>query len=84
MSQIRPAHTTVLIERRLRDCEAGACDAMELVSLHDELSRVDRKWREQTAAQSPRRGGNDDSKLNGWYDRLGRQIERALREAKAS
>jgi sigma54-dependent transcription regulator len=80
MSKIRPAHTTVLIERRLKDCEAGTCDALELAGIHDELARVERKWQEQTAGNSPRRSGNDAVKLNGWFDRLARQIERAVRE----
>jgi hypothetical protein len=80
MSKRRPAHTLVLIQSRLTDAEVGTPEAMELVSLADELSRVERKWREQIAAGSERRQPGDIPKLNGLFDRLQRQLERALRD----
>ncbi len=52
---------------------------MELVGLHDELARVERKWREQMAVGSDRRRATDPAKLDGWFDRLGRQVAAALR-----
>ena len=82
MSKRRPAHTLVLIQSRLSDAEVGTPEAMELVSLADELSRVERKWREQIAAGSERRQPGDIPKLNALFERLKRQIERALRERK--
>ena len=56
---------------------------MELVSLHDELARVERKWLEQFAAGSERRKPGDREKLTGWYRRLALLIERGLRAAPA-
>jgi hypothetical protein len=82
MAKRRPAHTLVLIQSRLSDAEVGTPEAMELVSLADELARVERKWREQIAAGSERRQPGDIPKLNGLFERLKRQIERALRERK--
>ena len=77
---MRPANTVKIIARRLEQAEgADRIDAMELVSLHDELARVERKWLEQFAAGSERRKPDDREKLKGWYGRLGRQIERTLR-----
>lgn len=81
MSRIRPANTTVLLERRLSDVEnAAAPDPMELVGLQDEFQRVERKWREQIAAGSDRRQPGDPGKLDQWFERLTRQIERVLRD----
>ena len=53
---------------------------MELIGLHDELSRVERKWRMQIAEGSERRSPESDiQKLNDWFARLNRLIDRALR-----
>ena len=53
---MRPANTVKVITRRLEQAEAGeVVDPMELVSIHDELARVERKWLEQFAAGSERR-----------------------------
>ena len=80
MAKIRPAHTTVLLEKRLAELEnAAAPDAMELVGLQDEFARVERKWREQIAAGNDRRQPGDPAKLDRWFDRLARQFERFLR-----
>ena len=77
---MRPANTVKIITRRLEQAEAAdAVDAMELVSLHDELARVERKWLEQFAAGSERRKPGDREKLKGWYRRLALVIERTLR-----
>ncbi len=80
MSHPRKAHSVELFERRLADAEASMADVMELVGLHDELARVERKWREQMAAGSDRRRTTDPAKLDAWFDRLGRQIAAALRQ----
>ena len=81
MSKIRKAHSVELIERRLKDAEVSLADAMELVSLQDELARVERKWREQIAQKSERRQPNDVPRLNAYFDRLQKQIEAAQRRA---
>lgn len=81
MSNIRPANTTVLLEKRLAAIEnASVPDVMELVGLHDEFSRVERKWREQIARGNDRRQPGDPAKLDKWFDRLARQIDRVLRQ----
>lgn len=80
MSQKRTAHSVMLIQRRLRDAEVAAPDPLELVGIWDELSRIERKWREQIAAGSERRQRGDPQKLDDWFARLARQIERALRQ----
>ena len=80
MSKIRPAHTTVLLEKRLAAAENAAVpDVMELVGLQDEFARVERKWREQIAAGNDRRRPGDPAKLDAWFDRLARQFGRFLR-----
>jgi hypothetical protein len=80
MAKRRPANTVKIIARRLEQAEgAGVVDPMELVSLHDELARVERKWLEQFAAGSERRKPEDREKLRGWYRRLALLIERTLR-----
>src|SRR5687768_14203270 len=77
---MRPANTVKIITRRLEQAEAEeVVDPMELVSLHDEVTRVERKWLEQFAAGSERRKPGDREKLKGWYRRLTLLIERALR-----
>jgi hypothetical protein len=79
--QVRPANSVVMLLKRLGDVEnAKAVDAMELVGIWDELARVDRKWREQTAGGSERRRDGDETKMAGWFARLIRQIERFLRQ----
>lgn len=78
---IRPANTVKIIERRLAQAESSdQVEAMELVSLHDELARVERKWLEQFAAGSERRKPGDREKLKAWYGRLARLIERVLQQ----
>lgn len=80
MSKIRTAHSVMLFERRLGDVErAAVMDGMELIGLLDELQRVERKWLEQIAGGSERRQAGDPKKLDAWFDRLGRQLERMLR-----
>ena len=76
---MRPANTVRILERRLSQAEIGEPDAMELVSLHDELARVERKWLMQFARNSERRKPDDREKLIGWYRRLKLLIERKLR-----
>ena len=77
---IRPANTVKIIERRLAQAEAAdRIEPMELVSLHDELARVERKWLAQFAQGSERRKPGDREKLKGWYRRLAALIERTLR-----
>jgi hypothetical protein len=76
----RPANTVRIIGRRLSQAEmADAVDAMELLSIYDELARVERKWEMQFAAGSERRKPADRDKLNAWFARLGRQVTRSLR-----
>ena len=84
MSQIRKAHSGEIIDKRLRDCEiADAVDAMELIGLHDELSRVERKWREKY--ETPRADGPrtrplaDAVAMNARFERLSRLVAAALR-----
>jgi hypothetical protein len=79
MAKRRPAHTLVLIQSQLSDAEVGVPQPMELISLADELSRIERKWREQIAAGSERRQEGDIPKLNGLFERVIRQMERLLR-----
>ena len=84
MSHIRKAHSVEIIDKRLRDCEiADAADAMELIGLHDELSRVERKWREKF--ETPRAAGPrtrplaDAAAMNARFERLTRLVAVALR-----
>jgi len=81
MSKRRPAHTVTLILHRLSAAElSNELDPMELIGLHDELSRVERKWRMQIAEGSERRKPESDTeKLNDWFARLNRLIDRAMR-----
>ncbi len=85
MSNIRKAHSVEIIDRRLQTAEAGTPDLMELVGLHDELARVDRKWRAKAAA--PRPGGRplaDAAALDARFDRLARLVAAALRRPGAA
>jgi hypothetical protein len=81
MSKRRPAHTVTLILHRLSTAELGnELDPMELIGLHDELSRVERKWQMQIDEGSERRKPESDlQKLSDWFARLDRLIDRALR-----
>lgn len=83
---MRPANTVKIIARRLEQAESAttAVEPIELVSLYDELARVERKWAEQFAAGSERRQPGDREKLAGWYRRLRLLIEHALRDLPAS
>ncbi len=76
---IRPAQSVNILKRRLAAVESGPPDAMELIGIFDELTRLERKWLEQTAQGSPRRQPDDPRKLSDWFQRLARQVERALR-----
>ena len=76
---IRPANTVTIIKRQLDQFERGEPDPMELVGLHDELSRLERKWLMQIAEGSDRRQPNDPQKLDAWFKRLQLLIERSLR-----
>jgi hypothetical protein len=76
----RPANSVVIIQHRLAEAEsAPALDPLELLSIYDELARVERKWEMQFAAGSERRKPADRDKLRGWYRRLSLLIDRALR-----
>jgi hypothetical protein len=81
MAKRRPAHTVTLILHRLSVAELNnELDPLELLGLHDELSRVERKWRMQIAEGSERRKPETDlQKLSDWFARLDRLIDRALR-----
>ena len=80
MSKIRrTAHSVELLVRRLRDAELGDPEPMELVGLHDELARIERKWLMQIAQGSERRKPTDLAKLDDWYARLTRLLARAIR-----
>ena len=85
MSNVRKAHSVEIIDRRLRDAEAGVGDdatPMGLVGLHDELDRVDRKWREKAAGTRPNGRPLADAKaIDGRFDRLGRLVAATLRRA---
>jgi hypothetical protein len=62
---MRPSNTVKIIERRLAQAEAAdQLEPMELVSLHDELARVERKWLGQFAEGSERRKAGDRDKLD--------------------
>lgn len=86
MSQIRKAHSVEIIDRRLRDCEVGGnADVMELVGLHDELARVERKWVEKFAGVGRPATGRvrppaNVEQLNARFERLTRLVEAALRK----
>ncbi len=81
MSQIRKAHSVEIIDRRLGTAEsADVPDVMELVGLHDELARVERKWIGKR--DEPRPGGrplSDAGQLDQRFDRLRRLVDAALR-----
>ena len=84
MSKIRKAHSVEIIDRRLRDCEtAGDCDSMELVGIHDELSRVERKWIDKRsqydAGREATRPLTDSAQLDARFDRLTRLMAVAMR-----
>jgi hypothetical protein len=91
VSHGRKAHSVEIIDKRLRDCEiAGAVnvDVMELVGLYDELARVERKWREKSAAP-PRTGPRarppaNAALINARFERLARLIDAALRSPPAA
>ena len=84
MSQIRKAHSVEIIDRRLSQYQsADAIDPMELIELHDELSRVERKWLEKAARH--RAGEKDVRPLpnvdehNARFERMKHLVEAALR-----
>src|ERR1700759_2189897 len=88
MRQIRKSHTNEIIDRRLRDCETSdRVDAMELIGLHDEIARVERKWLENAerirSGQPNRRPLGEWDILNARFDRLTRLIDAALRKGVA-
>jgi len=60
------------------DRNATAADAMLLL---DELRRLERKWREQVSASSPRRIESDFRTLEGWYRRWMLASKRLLARA---
>ncbi len=76
---IRPANSVTIIQRRLTQAESSPVEPVELVSLHDELARVERKWLMQLAEGSERRKSGDREKLDQWFARLQRLSEAALR-----
>ena len=79
MSARRPAHSVTILQRRLSQAESSPPEPIELASIHDELSRVERKWLMQLDEGSERRKPEDREKLDAWFARLHRLIEAALR-----
>jgi hypothetical protein len=75
----RPSHTVDIIKRLFSEYEMGTPSAMELAGLHDEIARLERKWRIQLEEASERRKPKDLEKLDAWYERMGRLIEAAIR-----
>lgn len=78
---IRPSNTVHIIGKLFADYEAGTPTAMELAALHDELSRLERKWEMLWAAGTNKRKPSDREKLNAWFERLVRLIDRLTRTA---
>jgi len=66
----KASRTIKLIEASLHrienDSNASPLDALGVL---DELRRLERKWREQVAAGSPRRIDADFRTMSGWYRR---------------
>ena len=79
MSARRPANSVTILKRRLAQAESSPAEAIELASIHDELSRVERKWLIQFGEGSERRKPEDRERLDAWFGRLKRLIEAALR-----
>ena len=87
MSQIRKAHSVEVIEHRMKAYESsGRVDAMELIGLHDELARVERKWKAKAAGELPRKGSARSSRplanaehMDARFDRLKNLVDAALR-----
>src|SRR5947209_3231841 len=75
----RPSHTVDIIKRLFSEYELGKPTAMELAGLHDEIARLERKWRMQLEEGSERRKSEDLDKLEAWYERTARLIESAIR-----
>ena len=91
MSQIRKAHSVEIIDRRLKTAEVeGVADAMELIGLHDELSRVERKWKEKSAGEhaptrpAPKRPPANATLMDERFARLARLIDAMLRRGVTS
>lgn len=88
MSQIRKAHSFEIIENRLKAYESsGKHDAMELIGLHDELSRVERKWRAKAAGEWGVRSGPrarplaNAQQMDARVERLKNLVDAALRSS---
>jgi len=79
MSARRPANSVTILQRRLAQAESSPPEAIELASIHDELSRVERKWLIQFNEGSERRKPEDREKLDAWFGRLQRLIAASLR-----
>ena len=75
----RPSHTVDIIKRLFSEYEMGTPSAMELAGLHDELARLERKWKMQLEEGSERRKPEDLEKLDAWYERMTRLIEATIR-----
>ena len=57
---IRPANSVSIIQKQLKQAEmSDAVDAMELIGIHDELSRIERKWIMQVHEGNDRRPAGD-------------------------
>ena len=66
----RNSRTIRLIESSLHRLETDASStSLDALGVLDELRRLERKWREQVAAGSPRRIDADFAELKGWYRR---------------
>ena len=83
---IRPANSVSILQKRLTQAEAThSVDAMELIGIHDELARIERKWIMQVNEGSDRRRPETDRmKLAEWYRRLSMLIERWSRSPAAA
>ena len=80
MAARRPANSVTVLQHRLAQAESSPPEAIELASIHDELSRIQRKWCMQFEEGSERRKPEDREKLNAWFGRLQRLVEAALRK----
>jgi hypothetical protein len=85
MSKARKAHSNEIIDRRLRQYESSdSVDSMELIELHNELSRVERKWIEKNSSGNERSNPPplaNHEHINQRFERLARLIAVAVRRA---
>jgi len=66
----RSSRTIQLIERSLHRIESDASPtSLDALGVLDEIRRLEKKWREQVAAGSPRRIDADFATMKGWLRR---------------